>query len=340
MNLFRPAVSRRVPSQSSFAELFLFPGPQEIAETGDNSYGTLFGSDWLLLIEAGTRVLMAFQRVNGAWVDRTGDPRMPPIVGTVLPEDVRRLSGAADQAARLVVAFEDGAGLVRVTRWDPGENSYVQNVTFSGRDPCVAMDASWAYRVPDSDVLLFYLSPDRTRVLCRVQRDVYGTEYELWDYGAPVILDRVIALPYKYQVLVSDATGSPLPDALISELYPVTVGGRLSLTAATATGGSYDLRVARHVVGASVGVLGAGPQGGGYFEPLLETNLAGSLAAFGVGPHSGVYAEALLKTSNSDALSIVVPGPHSGVFTPVVLATDYSSGVDISGAGPSGGTYA
>lgn len=214
-------VSRRAPSGTHFAELFLAPGPHRIGETSDNSYDALFGRNWLLVWDRDSGELQLFQEAAGEWVRVVED--LPPVFDAPAPVGSRRWSLTFDQAARVILAYEDAEGVVRVTRWDASQNEYVQNVTFAGADPVVVMDASWRYLVPDSDVLLFYLSPDRTRVLCRVQRDVYGTEHLIWDYGHPVILDRVIALPYRYQVLVSDSTGVPLPSALVSEQYPVAV---------------------------------------------------------------------------------------------------------------------
>lgn len=229
MSRFRPVVSDRVPSGTHFAELFLAPGPQAIGATGDNSYEALHGRSWLLVWDRDDGYLHLFQeQPGGAWLEVVAD--LPPVFASPAPVGSRRWSLAFDQSARVILAYEDELGVVRVTRWDAGAGQYVQNVSFSGADPCLAMDASWSFAVPGSDVLLFYLSSDRARVMCRVQRDVYGTEYELHDFGAPVILDRVIALPYKYQVLVSDSTGAPLPEMLISALYPVAVpvGAHLS----------------------------------------------------------------------------------------------------------------
>ena len=222
-------MSDRVPSGTHFAELYLSPGPEVIGQTGDNSYQTMFGFDWLLVWDRDDGLLHLWQERDGAWHEVVDD--LPPAFGQPVPVGSRRWSLAFDQSARAVVAFEDADGVIRVTRWDPAQNQYVQNVSFSGVDPCVVIDASWSFSIPGSDVLLFYLSADRERVMCRVQRDVYGTEYELWDFGAPVILDRVIALPYRYQVLVSDSTGSPLPDALVSALYPVAVMTGVQLSA-------------------------------------------------------------------------------------------------------------
>ena len=198
-------------------------GPVAVGVTGDNSPASLVGATWLLQVcPDGSWMLYREERGLLTVIPWDDPPEMAS--GTA-----RHVSLAFDQSARVVLTWED-EGVIKVRRWDPVENEYIENVTFSGVDPVVVFDATWRYRVPDSDVLIFYLSSDRERLCCRVQRDVYGTEYEVWDFETPVILDRVVALPYKYQVLVADSTGSPLPDMLISALYPValTVGVGLS----------------------------------------------------------------------------------------------------------------
>lgn len=339
--MFRPATSLRTPSNSFFAELYLTPGPQEIGVTGDNSYGALYGSEWLFMIEHETRILRAYQRVGGTWLERTDDPRMPPIVGQTMPESVRRLSGTFDQSARAVIAYEDAEGIVRVTRWDPSENQYVQNVTFAGVDPCVVMDASWSLSVPGSDVLLFYLSPDRTRVLCRVQRDVYAIEHEIWDYGAPVILDRVIAAPIRYQLLVSDAAGVPLLEALVSDPYPYP-GVDAVASSATLTGGGQLIQVVltpalpTQRLGVTAAVTGAGALG----DPILDVAWADALTTSAAVTGSGAYEPAIISAPHTDSLSPIVSVTGSGAMPVVVIeyfapleALDASVGVS------GGGTY-
>ena len=186
-------------------------GPPAIGDTGDNSPGHMLGTTWLLQVcPSGDWVLY---REEGGQLEAMAFDDPPDAVGAT----ARHVSLAFDQAARVVLTWEEG-GFINVRRWDPTANEYIKNVSFAGHDPCGVIDASWSLEIPGSDVLLFHLSPDRSRVLCRVQRDVYATEYLIWDYSAPDILDRVIALPYRYQVLVSDATGMPLPDVLISAL--------------------------------------------------------------------------------------------------------------------------
>lgn len=219
--VFRPRVSRRMPSKTWFAELAMAPGPQDIGVTGDNSYQALFGREWLLEWSVEDGMLRLYQESlthPGEW-ERVTSP-LPPVFDSPLPATARRVSFAFDQSARMIVAYED-EGVVKVTRWDASTNQYVQNVSFAGVDPYLVMDATWARYIPGSDVLLFYLSTDRLRVMCRVQREAYAAEHELQAYEAPVILDRAHRLAWRYQVLLADAAGEPLDHALISSQYPV-----------------------------------------------------------------------------------------------------------------------
>ena len=248
--VFRPRVSERTPSRTWFAELATAPGPQVIGQTGDNSFDTLFGREWLLewsVEDDHLRLYQESQTHPGEWERVTAD--LPPVFDSPLPASARRVTFCFDQSARIVVAVED-EGVIKVTRWDPGSGQYVQNVTFAGVDPQLFMDAtladpagfpedvraaaqagvrvlfewlpdgSWRESgVPDSDVVLFYLTADRTGVRARVQRQLFQTIHELHDYAAPVILDRVSPLPGAYQLLVSDATGVPREHALVSDPY-------------------------------------------------------------------------------------------------------------------------
>lgn len=240
----------------------MFPGPQELGVTGDNTYDTLFGrawaflkcddDNWFLLQWVGADDLLVEGLDSPGW--KTVDEPLLALPGLVCGVQ-RRFSAAFDQSARLIVAYEE-AGSVKVTRWDSGAGEYVQNVDFAGRDPCLLMDATlvdprgypsladdgWSVResffagvpvlfewlpepawretaIPDSDVLVFYLSADRERVLVRVQREVYSVERVIHDFGEAVVLDQAVALAGRYQLLVSDQVGVRLPEALISDAY-------------------------------------------------------------------------------------------------------------------------
>jgi hypothetical protein len=200
---------------------------------------------------------------------------------------------------------------------------YVQNVTVVGVDPVVVFDATWAYNVTNSDVLLFYLSADRSRFLSRVQRDIYGTEYELHDYGQPVILDRVSRLPLQYQALVSDVVGNPLMVdgervGLLSNLYPYLANDALSASLASALPGFYEPMVLRFTPNEYLVTEGSALSG--TYEPAVEYAyieepnplLAGFLSAL-----DGAYEVVVSRTSASEepfTASFVQSIPGAYVF--------------------------
>lgn len=188
-------------------------GPVGIGVTGDNSVASLTGSNWLLQVcTDGSWIL--YQQVGADLVIEPWDD--PP---EFVSSTARHPSLAFDQSARVVLTWED-LGVIKVRRWDPSLGEYIENVSFAGVDPVVVLDAVWAKYVPGSDVLLFYLSSDRERLCCRVQRDVYAVEYELWDFGEETVLDSVVALPWRYEVLTSDRFGDPMDPLLVSAIYP------------------------------------------------------------------------------------------------------------------------
>ncbi len=338
--VFRPRVSERTPSKTFFAELCTAPGPQTIGVTGDNSFQTLFGREWLLEWSVEDDHLRLYQESSthpGEW-ERILTP-LPPVFDSPLPATARRVSFAFDQSARMIVALED-EGVVKVTRWDPGLSQYIQNVSFAGVDPAVVMDATWAYDIPNSDVLIFYLSSDRTKVLCRVQRELYATENELWDYGQQVILDRALPAFLRYQLLISDASGGPLPEALLSAPYSYPLHAALAGEGSGPTAGFYTNIVLQSAMEDSLAGMGVGPSGGAYLEPILEYSLSDAALGVGAGPSGGAYLEPILEYGLSDAVSGMALGPSSGDYHLVVFAEDVGSdAISVSGTGPSGGSY-
>jgi len=253
---FLPKRGIRGTSEYVYFELSMALGPVEIGETADNSYEALYGRAWLMEVDVDTDTLFMYQQDEvGEWTRVTAG--LPPIFDSPIPTGAKRFTFAFDQSARVIVVYELNQ-TVLITRWNAVSNQYVQNVTFDGVDPAVIMDATltdprgyptaeadgWGVRdafeagipvlfewlagdpivwledaIPDSDVLIFYLTPDRLGVRARVQRQLYETVQSVHDYDAPVVMDRIVALPGRYQALVSDAAGAPLPNMLISDPY-------------------------------------------------------------------------------------------------------------------------
>lgn len=335
--MFRPATSLRTPSKTFFAELFAAPGPLTIGQTGDNSYPVLFGRVWVLEVRADGALRLHQRQEDGTYQQVIDD--LPPVFSEGAPAGSRRWSLAFDQAARVVVAYEDGEGVVRVTRWDPSANQYVQNVTFAGVDPVVVMDASWSYAIPGSDVLLFYLSPDRTRVLCRVQRDVYAIEHLIWDYGLPVILDRVIAAPIRYQLLVSDATGVPLPEALVSDPYPYPGTDKLRASLdLTGVGDYFSVVISKagqDDLGAAFTLAPEGTYGPAVLTPEGTDALVGAFALTGTGEAIGV----VLLHQQGEALEGAFALTSDGEYLLVVLSHGSMETLEATFALGPGGTY-
>lgn len=340
MQPFNPTISRRAPAGSLFAELYVAPGPQVIGQTGGNSFAELYGRTWAIVWSRDTGRLHAYQeRSLGEWAEALEE--LPPVFAAPLPAGARRVSAAFDQSARLVVAYEDAAGLVRVTRWDATAGEYVQNVTFAGCDPQLFMDATITREVPGSDVLLFYLSADREKVMCRVQRDIYAVEVEMYDYAAPVILDRVMAASLGYQVLLSDQAGAPLPAVLLSDPYPYAVLETLSAAAAGPTGGAFVQVVIPEELNEELVVGAAGPTGGAYEQPVINHAYVElvPITANAAGPTGGEYVQAIINHALSEELEVSAAGPTGGAYELVVLTHVAGEGVAGTATGPTGGSY-
>lgn len=258
MTLPTAAIGTRGTEGYSYAEVATMLGPETIGDTADNSYAALYGRPYALVLDHETRRLRLFRGApgGGSYEEVTSAEGLPAIVFDVAyPEGARRFTAAFDQSARMIVAYELD-GVIRVTRWTG--SAYVQNVTFDGVDPCLLIDATladprgyptaaadgWSVRdafdagirvlfewlagdpvvwlesaIPDSDVVLFYLTPDRLGVRARVQRQLYATVQELADLEAPVVLDRAIALLGRYQLLLADEAGDVRDQMLVSGDY-------------------------------------------------------------------------------------------------------------------------
>jgi len=223
VSVFRPKASVRARDGSGhdlyFYELFLAEGPAIIGDTGAGDLATLFGANWITLIDRDGATLRAFKEGPlGTWTEVTAG--LPTSFGSALPSTARRLSHAFDQAARIIVAWEDG-GTITATRWDQVGGAYVSDVAFAGVNPCLLMQATVDAVVGGSDIWLFYQRDDAPgEVFYRLQRDSYGVEYSLFSDASIAILDRAVALPYRFELWVSDQYGTPL-QALISDYYPV-----------------------------------------------------------------------------------------------------------------------
>jgi hypothetical protein len=346
-----PCITQRGTHPTHFAELPLFIGPQEIAVTGDNSFNTLFGREWaflqcddnrwFLLQWVGAEDLIAEGLTSPGW--KTVPEPLLDLPGLACGTQ-RRLSAAFDQSARLIVAYEQ-AGVIYVTRWDDTLGEYVQNVEFPGHDPYVIIDAAWALAVPGSDVLLYYLPPDRDRLLCRVQRDLYAVPYELHAYGRSVVLDRVTRLFLRYQVLASDSVGVPLPFgsdrlALISDLYPYPALTEFAASGALSGAGEYRLVVLNGGDTDELSVSSALAGSGVYRSVMLDSAGDDALAVMTALTAAGEYRLVMLNGDGLDAFGVTAALTAVGEYRDVIVSGGGVDALAVGGSLTGGGTYA
>jgi hypothetical protein len=213
-----------------FPEVRYSRGPRLMGETGDNSFRTLLGYLWMVVLDRsrGLRLFQAQVPGEGPWA--LDDPRDPAVAVWIevevppLPHparEVRHLAFCFDQAARHVVAYEY-QGQVYVRQWNPVAGAYTMRGPFPGVDPVLLWDYEVGYFLGDSDVLLFHLSPDRTQVIMRVQRELYANPRVVQALPGPAYLDQALALPYQAEVLGSlDADPDTTSLVLRTDLYPV-----------------------------------------------------------------------------------------------------------------------
>ena len=198
-------------------ELRLTKGPIAIGQPGDGTYVELYSKDYLVFLDETGR-LRVFVSTGSAWAPVPDElyPQ-PPHPG----DQIRHIGACFDQAARLVLAYEYEEQ-VYVYRWDPVTRQYVARGPFPGVDPVIIQDATIGFYPPDSDVLLLHLSTERTRLIMRVQRELYNTPHEVAVLPRPALLDQVSAFPFYGQVVGSyvdspESTGF----AVRTNTYPV-----------------------------------------------------------------------------------------------------------------------
>jgi hypothetical protein len=179
-------------------EIRLVKGPIAIGQPGDGTYAELYSKDYLVFLDETGR-LRVFVSTGAGWAPVPDElyPQ-PPHPG----DRIRHIGACFDQAARLVLAYEYEEQ-VYVYQWDPITRQYVTRGPFPGVDPVVIQDATIGFYPPDSDVLLLHLSTDRTRLIMRVQRELYSTPHEVVAFPRPVLLDQASASPYYGQVVGS-----------------------------------------------------------------------------------------------------------------------------------------
>lgn len=332
-----PKITTRGSFPTYFAEFRMFPGPQEIAVTGDNSFATLFGRHWAVLFCGNNDFyLLQWDEDAGAWTVEE-DPllTLPTFTGAE-----RSFTAAFDQSARLIFAYELD-GMIKVTRWDADAGAYVQNVNFAGHDPALLMDASVTRRVPDSDVILFYVDTDRTSLHYRVQRETYGTEHDLLfdeetavEYPAGMILDQAQALDYRFELLVAHPTGVKRQLALVSDHYPIPVRDELAVTAVPGLGAHrqttvlYESRDALSVT--------AMPGVGVYSLTITQHAAAEALNVTAL-PGAGLYVETTRITEAIEALDVTAT-PGLGVYDRTTFTHSADAALAI-GASPGLGVY-
>lgn len=326
-----------------FPEVRYSRGPRAMGVTGDNSFRTLLGYLWMAVLDRsrGFRLFQAQVPGEGPWA--LDDPRGPDVAVWIevevppLPHparEVRHLAFCFDQAARHVVAHEY-QGQVYVRQWDPVGQRYVMRGPWPGVDPVLLWDFEVGYFLPDSDVILLHLSPDRSTLVYRVQRELYATAHGV-PLPGPSYLDQVLALPYQFEALGAlasdpDATGV----ALRSDPYPVYVGdsaGGATLTAPTA----WDYIPV--VVVQDLGTESAGtatvvaPTAWDYIPIVvikdLGTEVAASAAVSPPAAWDYIPVVVIRNLGTEDAASALVSAPVEWNYPLVVVV--YNGGVDVA----------
>jgi hypothetical protein len=325
-----------------FPEVRYSRGPRAMGVTGDNSFRTLLGYLWMAVLDRsqGLRLFQAQVPGEGPWA--LDDPRGPDLAVWIevevppLPHparEVRHLACCFDQAARHVVAYEY-QGQVYVRQWDPVAGAYTMRGPFPGVDPVLLWDYEVGYFLGDSDVLLFHLSPDRTQVIMRVQRELYANPRVVQALPGPAYLDQALALPYQGELLGSlDADPDTTSLVLRTDFYPVYFS---EVAASPVVNAPVDWNYIPIVVTQDVGVeLAASggispPTAWDYIPVVVIKDFGTEVAASGaVSPPAAwdyIPVVVIRNLGTEDAASASVTAPTAWDYPLVVVV--YNGGVD------------
>lgn len=317
------------------------PGPVELATTGDGSYSTLYGENWLSQIcQDGTWVL--YQRIDNEELEVVPWDVVPPTVAIT----ARHPSLCFDQAARPAIAWEDDSG-VRLREYNEVSQQYQFIGPFAGCDPVLLNDATINYRVAGSDVILFYLSADRTTLCYRIQSENFAVEHEHHDFGEAVVLDAQDVGGWRFQLKFADEHGTvdgPLADgftALWSDLYPVYVEENMAANVAALEDGEYVLVVVKHAaedgVSASVGALADGVLASVILRQSGEDGVTALVGALGAGELKNV----ILTYTDAEGIDATIAALGDGAYVLAVIKRDpITEGMTGTVGSLEGGTYA
>lgn len=311
-------------------EFRMAQGPRVEGDTGDSSWVALYGYIWAVAIINDAVVLLQAVDSSGSPLPIHSSVGSWRVMGTVvIPHSVREIKHiglAFDQAARPMITYERN-GEVWVRQWDPVTQQYIMRGPYPGVDPVLICDASVMYKVPDSDVLLFYLSTDRTQLLMRVQRENFANPYTLHTFTAPVLLDQVIQYPYRL-ALVGSRSDSPAETGywLNSYLYPVNIVETAVFTAAPHDV-DYAVAVIRHepVEGVETRAV---PLDADYYPSIIVHVLTEGVNTTAT-PLDAMYTPALIAYTHKESIG-ATGTPQDGIYAFAAIRYAITEGVQAS----------
>lgn len=132
---------------------------------------------------------------------------------------------AFDQSGRAYLSYLSDSGIV-VRQYDTISSDFIERGPFTGLDPVLFNDYFVGLPLGESDVILFYLSMDRLSIKCRLQRDFFAVEYDVYTLPEAHNMDRVGIGYLRYQLWLADVNDNKL--YLTSGVYPYIISDAMS----------------------------------------------------------------------------------------------------------------
>jgi hypothetical protein len=311
-------------------EIVLAKGPALEGAPGAGDLASLYGSDWVGIIDKDSSALRTFRLYMGSWVEQA------PLNGFVFSSTARHLTLAFDQNARQMIAWEEG-GAVYLRRWQG--SAYATLGPFAGADPLLVPDVLAHGNVPTSDLLLYHLSADRLSLSVRVQSANFGVANPQATFTAARFLDQAFIAAKRIKLLAGD-DAAVLDGTMLESLpYPIFVTDSF-FPNAVPRDGQYVPSVVRVVLPAELPVLPAAvPRDGSYASAVMTLALPAELPVLpSAVPQNGVYVSAVLNVIALEKPILPNAIPQNGQYAFASIQHSRVDGVTAS-AVPQNGAY-
>jgi hypothetical protein len=231
-----------------------------------------------------------------------------------------KLSLSPDQNSRRVIAWTEN-GVCTVSRIFANAD---RRDSFEGED-CVLFWDGWLLGADATgtatDVIAFYLSPDRLEVRYRLQVENYGVERVYGTLNEPCSLDAVARNGLNLALYLSPKGSRRETRALVSAPYPVRLGDGARIGVALQAGDYFEVIVLCDPTLETVGV-GAALQSGNITETVVTRDAVLETVSVNVALHNGQNTETIIMRDGIEEACSLSSALQTGAYLEVIVSSD------------------